>query len=49
LVAVSMFMGGGSTPSRAVVQSAGHAFRLKAGDMKKEFDRGGAVLHLLLR
>jgi CRP-like cAMP-binding protein len=32
-----------------VVQSAGHAFRLKAGDMKKEFDRGGAVLHLLLR
>lgn len=49
LVAVSMFMGGGSTPSRAVVQSAGHAFRLKASDMKKEFDRGGAVLHLLLR
>ena len=49
LVAVSMFMGGGSTPSRAVVQSAGHGFRLKAEDMKKEFDRGGAVLHLLLR
>ena len=49
LVAVSMFMGGGSTPSRAVVQSAGHGFRLKAKDMKDEFDRGGAVLHLLLR
>jgi CRP-like cAMP-binding protein len=49
LVAVSMFMGGGSTPSRAVVQSAGHAFRLNAKDMKTEFDRGGAVLHLLLR
>ncbi len=49
LVAVSMFMGGGSTPSRGVVQSAGHAFRLNAKDMKKEFDRGGAVLHLLLR
>jgi CRP-like cAMP-binding protein len=49
LVAVSMFMGGGSTPSRAVVQSAGHGFRLNAKDMKQEFDRGGAVLHLLLR
>jgi len=49
LLAVSMFMGGNSTPSRAVVQSAGHAYRLKAADMKKEFDRGGAVLHLLLR
>ncbi|MBC7647499.1 MAG: Crp/Fnr family transcriptional regulator [Vitreoscilla sp.] len=49
LVAVSLFMGGGSTPSRAVVQSAGHAFRLKTSDMKKEFDRGEAVLHLLLR
>ncbi len=49
LVAVSMFMGGGSTPSRAVVQSAGHGFRLKAKDMKDEFDRGGPVLHLLLR
>ena len=42
-------MGGGSTPSRAVVQSAGHGFRLKAEDMKREFDRGGPVLHLLLR
>ncbi len=49
LVAVSMFMGGGSTPSRAVLQSAGHGFRLKAKDMKQEFDRCGAVLHLLLR
>ena len=49
LVGVSLFMGGGSTPSRAVVQSAGHGFRLKASDMKKEFDRGGPVLHLLLR
>ena len=43
LVAVSMFMGGGSTPSRAVVQSAGHGFRLKAKDMKQEFDRCGAA------
>ena len=49
LVGVSLFMGGGSTPSRAVVQSAGHGFRLKAEDMKREFDRGGPVLHLLLR
>ena len=43
LVAVSMFIGGGSTPSRAVVQSAGHGFRLKAKDMKQEFDRCGAA------
>ena len=49
LVGVSLFMGGGSTPSRAVVQSAGHGFRLKAKVMKDEFDRGGPVLHLLLR
>ena len=49
LVGVSLFMGGGSTPSRAVVQSAGHGFRLTAKEMKKEFDRGGPVQHLLLR
>ena len=49
LVGVSLFMGGGSTPSRAVVQSAGQGFRLKAKAMKDEFDRGGPVLHLLLR
>jgi CRP-like cAMP-binding protein len=49
LVGVSLFMGGESTPSRAVVQSAGHGFRLKAQLMKDEFDRAGPVLHLLLR
>lgn len=49
LVGVSLFMGGGSTPSRAVVQSGGHGFRLTARAMKDEFDRGGPVLHLLLR
>ena len=49
LVGVSLFMGGDSTPSRAVVQSAGQGFRLKAKDLKAEFDRGGPVLHLLLR
>jgi CRP-like cAMP-binding protein len=42
-------MGGQSTPSRAVVQSAGQGFRLKAKLMKDEFDRAGPVLHLLLR
>ena len=49
LVPMAMFMGGGSTPSRAVVQSAGQGFRLNAKALKKEFDRGGAVMHLLLR
>jgi CRP-like cAMP-binding protein len=49
IVGVSLFMGGESTTSRAVVQSAGQAFRLEANVMKEEFDRAGAVLHLLLR
>ena len=49
IVGVSLFMGGGSTPSRAVVQSAGHGYRLRATAMQEEFDRGGPVLHLLLR
>ena len=49
LVGVSLFMGGGSTPSRAVVQSAGQGYRLKAKDMKDEFSRGGPVMHLVLR
>jgi CRP-like cAMP-binding protein len=49
IVGVSLFMGGESTPSRAVVQSAGSGFRLKAQLMKDEFNRGGPVLHLLLR
>ena len=49
IVGISLFMGGGSTPSRAVVQSAGQAYRLKSQVMKAEFDRGGPVLHLLLR
>ena len=49
IVGISLFMGGGSTTSRAVVQSAGHAFRLKAQIMKVEFNRAGPVLHLLLR
>lgn len=49
MVGVALFMGGGSTPSRAVVQSAGHGFRLEAQLMKDEFNRAGPVLHLLLR
>ncbi|MBT9502768.1 MAG: Crp/Fnr family transcriptional regulator [Burkholderiaceae bacterium] len=49
LVGVSLFMGGESTPSRAVVQSAGQGFRLKAHLMLQEFNRAGPVLHLLLR
>jgi hypothetical protein len=49
IVGVSVFMGGGSTTSRAVVQSAGHAFRLKAQNLMDEFNRNGPVLHLLLR
>jgi CRP-like cAMP-binding protein len=46
---VSLFMGGESTPSRAVVQSAGFGCRLSAKALKVEFDRAGPVLHLLLR
>ncbi len=48
IVGVSLFMGGESTPSRAVVQSAGQGFRLKASVIKEEFKRA-PVLHLLLR
>jgi CRP-like cAMP-binding protein len=42
-------MGGGSTPSRGVVQSAGKGYRLAAQRLKTEFDKAGPVLHLLLR
>lgn len=49
LVGVALFMGGGSTPSRAVVQSAGNAFRLRSDHMKTAFEAGGPVMHLLLR
>ena len=49
IVGISLFMGGGSTPSRAVVQSAGLGYRLAADVMKQEFNRAGPVLHLLLR
>ena len=49
LVGVSIFMGGGSTPSRAVVQSAGSGYRMRADAMKAEFAHSGPVVHLLLR
>ena len=49
VVGISIFMGGGSTPSRAVVQSAGKGFRLRSGAMKEEFGRSSPVMHLLLR
>jgi CRP-like cAMP-binding protein len=48
IVGISLFMGGESTPSRAVVQSAGQAYRLPAQVIKTEFTRA-PVLHLLLR
>jgi CRP-like cAMP-binding protein len=49
LVGISLFMGGESTPSRAVVQSAGAGFRMPAAMIKHEFNRFGPVMHLLLR
>jgi CRP-like cAMP-binding protein len=49
VVGISLFMGGKSTPSRAVVQSAGTGLRLRAGILEEEFDQGGPVRHLLLR
>ena len=49
ILGISLFMGGDTTPSRALVQSAGHAFRLRAELLKDEFGRFGPTMHLLLR
>ena len=49
VVGIALFMGGETTPRRAVVQSAGKGYRLRAADIKEEFARSGPVLHLLLR
>lgn len=49
VVGVSLFMGGETTPSRAIVQSAGHAYRLKGHLLKNEFYRAGPMQRLLLR
>jgi CRP-like cAMP-binding protein len=48
-IGVSLFMGGETTPSRAIVQSAGHAYRLTGNRLKQEFNRHGEMLHVLLR
>jgi len=49
LVGISLFMGGESTPSRAVVQSAGEGYRVTASILKREFALGGELQHLALR
>ena len=49
ILGISLFMGGDTTPSRAIVQSAGYAYRLKADLLKTEFGRFGPTMHLLLR
>jgi CRP-like cAMP-binding protein len=49
IVGISLFMGGESTPSRAVVQSAGYGYRMRARHMLDEFNRGGPAMHVLLR
>jgi len=49
VLGVSLFMGGNSTSSRAVVQNAGYGFRIKAQVIKEEFNNAAPVLHLLLR
>jgi len=49
VLGIALFMGGETTPSRAVVQSAGYGYRLKAQLLKQEFNRAGPMMHLLLR
>ena len=49
IVGLSLFMGGETTPNRAIVQSAGHAYRLKGSLLKSEFHRAGLMQKLLLR
>ena len=49
LVGVSLFMGGGSTPSRAVVQTAGHGFRLRSATVREHFEKAGALMQIFLR
>lgn len=49
VVGISLFMGGDTTPSSAVVQTAGHAYRLESRRLKEEFNRGGLMQHLMLR
>ncbi|MFZ6768617.1 Crp/Fnr family transcriptional regulator [Undibacterium sp. Di26W] len=49
VVGISLFMGGDTTPNRAVVQSEGHAYRLRGPILKIQFDRAGPLLRVLLR
>lgn len=49
VLGISLFMGGETTPSRAVVQSSGHGYRMRASLLKQEFNRAGAMMQLLLR
>ena len=49
VVGIALFMGGDTMPSRAVVQGTGVGYRLRSGVLKKEFERGGDLQHLLLR
>lgn len=49
ILGIALFMGGETTPSRAVVRSAGHGYRLKARHLQDEFRRAGPLMHLLLR
>jgi CRP-like cAMP-binding protein len=49
LVGISLFMGGETTPSRAVVQSAGHGYRVRGAVLRKAFESSGELQHLLLR
>jgi CRP-like cAMP-binding protein len=49
LIGVSLFMGGETTTSRAIVQGAGSAYRLSGWRLKQEFERGGETMHILLR
>ncbi len=49
VLGVSLFMGGNTTPSRAIVQTGGHGYRLPAHVLMEEFNRGGPVMRLLLR
>jgi len=49
MIGTSLFMGGGVTPDRALVQSAGHAYRLGASKLRQEFKRGGYLCRVLLR
>jgi CRP-like cAMP-binding protein len=49
ILGISLFMGGETTPSRAIVQSAGHGYRMKAELLKAEFSRADALMRLLLR